>query len=122
DHLGLLCAGKIKVVRRQSVAPASRAGVRLHEQCSCFITALKLDKVISTTKRSKLREPSLGLASPAKRRLPVIINRHAMAFGSRTIEGRAVLLDIVLGSSVNQVLEFVSIDRPQLEALAAGPE
>src|SRR6185369_3681037 len=52
DHLRLLRSRKIEVVSCQPMPPASRAGVRLHEQCPGFLASLQLDEVISTTKRA----------------------------------------------------------------------
>src|SRR6185295_17724826 len=122
DYVGLLRASKIEIVSRKSVAPTSRTRVRLHKQRARLFTSLQLDEVIASSERAELRESTLGLASSAKRRLPVIINRQAMPLGSRAIERRAVLLDIVLGSTVNQIIELASIDGAELDALAAGAQ
>src|SRR6185295_6962189 len=122
DHVRLFGASEFEIVSRKSVTPTSRAGVRLNEQSSGLFTTLKLDEVVASAERAELREPALGLASSTKRRLPVIINRQAMTLGSRAIERRAILLDVVLGSTVNQIIEFASIDCAKLDALATGAQ
>ena len=64
--------------------------------------SLQFDKVVSTTKRTELREPALRLSSPAQRRLPIIIHRHSMAFGPRSVKRRTILFDIILSAAVHK--------------------
>src|SRR5260370_20061057 len=103
DDIGPFRARQQEIVGRESMSPTARSGVGLHEYCAGLLATLKLDEMVTASERPELFDAPFGPSLSTKRRLPVVVDRHAMALGAAAVETGAVLVDIVFGAASDQV-------------------
>src|SRR5262245_24063917 len=104
---------QFEVVGCQAMSPAPRSGVRLDEYGARFLAALKLDEVVTTSERSHLFDASLRPSLSTERRLPAVIDRHAVALSTAPVKRCAVLVNIVFGPASDEIVEFAPIQSPE---------
>ena len=62
--------------------------------------------MIAAAETAHLPPAAFGFAFAAPRRLPIVIDRDAMALCLATIKRRAIFLDVKFSASTNQIIEF----------------
>src|SRR5262249_34129249 len=105
----LFSTRQLKIVSSQSVPPAARSSVSLDKNRTGFLAALKLDKVVSASKRPHLLDASFGPPFPSERRLPIAVDRHTVALGSAPVKSCSIFINVVFGAASDEVVEFAAI-------------